>query len=87
MEIRTLPAIQNINGELEPIRVGKWYTASYGYEVVTGYCVDVLPTGCILKFRWGDIFRSRYYIDYSLIKGECNDPRVIAKALRLIGAR
>ena len=58
---------------------GKWYLMNYGFEQVTGRCVDVLPDGCVFSFRWGGPFRERNYVASCAVIGEVSDPRLLSR--------
>lgn len=65
--------------------LGRWFYAEYGFSVVTGQCVArVRNGGYMLRFRWGNPYRTTQHVEASRILGEAQDPRWLSKLWRLL---
>lgn len=62
---------------------GRWFYAEYGYSVVVGQCVArVRNDGYMLRFRWGNPYRTVQLVEVHRILGEAQDPRWLSKIWR-----
>lgn len=62
--------------EINDIKRGKWYMIDqYGFtKGVKGKAVDVCGNYVVLKFYWGNPFRTRHIVELNRLVGECNPP-------------
>lgn len=66
--------------EAKDIKIGKWYMIkSYGFDCgIKGKVVDVVGNIVIMKFYWGNPYRTRQAVDASRIIGECRKPSLFS---------
>lgn len=65
--------------------LGRWFYAEYGFDVVVGQCVArVRNGGYMLRFRWGNPYRTTQLVEANQILGEAKDPRWLSRLLRLV---
>jgi len=76
-ELHRLSEDIKVDCQDKPVAIGQWFAARYGFEVVQGRCKAILPSGLMLSFRWGLLWRETFFIEYSQILGRVPDPRFI----------
>lgn len=75
--------VRAVGPDNQPVLVGEWFVASYGFENVIGRAYAVLPRGMMLSFRWGGPFRSLQFVPWGAVLGKVPDPRLFARFGRL----
>ena len=67
----------------EQIKVGKWYFAAHGFDLVVGRCIGFIGDHtAVLSFRRGGPFRSPNSVCVVCVGSETPDPRVIPSIWR-----
>lgn len=66
--------------DIKEIKIGKWYKiVEYGFcSGIKGKCVDIVGDYVILKFYWGNPFRTRKSIEAYRILEECKKPSLFS---------
>ncbi len=64
------------NLKIEDIKIGKWYMLRrYGYsDGIKAKVIEICEDYVIVKFYWGEPFRSRKVIHVGALIGECKRP-------------
>ncbi len=64
--------------------LGCWFYAEYGFDVVVGQCVArVKDGGYMLRFRWGNPYRTTQHVKAWAILGTAEDPRWLSRLARI----
>lgn len=65
--------------------LGRWFYAHYGFEIVVGQCAAVDRDGnYVLRFRWGNPYRTFQHVEKDRIISEANDPRWFSRIWNLL---
>ena len=83
MNLNIIPAIKRFDGTMIPIEIGKWYSASYGFDCVIGKCTSIGQNSVTLSFRWGNPFRTIQIVPLYSIIGEHEDPTLFGKLKKI----
>ena len=63
--------------------LGCWFYAKYGFSIVVGQCVARVKGGYLLRFRWGDPYRTTQFVYDEEILAKAEDPRWLSRLAKL----
>lgn len=76
------------SGGAEPdVQVGRWYYTDYGFSTPVGQCVAKVRGGYMLRFRWGNPWRTQHFVEPRDVLGEAEDPRWLSRLRRAVAGK
>lgn len=70
--------------ETNNTEVGRWFYADYGWRVVVGQCVYRKGPHCLLRFRWGNPYRTVQKVYAHDVLGPAPDPRWLPRLVAAV---
>ncbi|MDE2107546.1 MAG: hypothetical protein KGL39_60695 [Patescibacteria group bacterium] len=62
---------------------GCWLYAEYGFSLVVGQVVARVKNGYLMRFRWGNPYRTTQFVHDCAIFGKAKDPRWLSRFTKL----
>ena len=63
--------------------LGCWLYAEYGYSLVVGQVIARVKGGYLMRFRWGNPYRTTQLVKDWAILGKAEDPRWLSRLAKI----